>query len=110
MAVFLSRKLKPSEEKSCADLLLGLGLAEPEPKMRSDYVRSSRTCGQHFPRDKSVPVSSAVYGCINSPRIHRGMEDWAIHGAGSLEVEAIALPLAAGQTAPRVLALIFPDC
>jgi hypothetical protein len=90
--VFLSEKLKPSEQRAATTLEFNLGLPPLSPKLRVDYVRPSGTFPIFIPQDKSVPNDSVAYQCIKAQEIACGIERWDIPGFGEWTVQAAELP------------------
>ena len=104
--VFLSEKLKPSEQRAAATQELSLGLAPITAKLRVDYVRASSSFPIFIPQDKSVPTGSVAYSCTESGEIATAVEKWDIHGFGAWTVQAVELPRI-GISRRRVAALVI---
>jgi hypothetical protein len=104
--VFLSEKLKPTEERAAATQEFNLGLPPVPAKLRVDYVRPSASFPIFIPQDKSVPGASSAYKCLLTEDIASGIERWDINGFGNWSVQAARLPRFE-DGAQRVAALVL---
>ena len=103
--VFLSEKLKPTEERAAATQEFDLGLRPVPTKLRVDYVRPSPSFPIFIPQDKSVPDTSSAYKCLQTDDVASGIERWDISGFGNWSVQAAPLPEFEDGT-QRVAALV----
>lgn len=102
--VFLTKRLKPKEERWHPEF--DLGLERPHPKFRVDYSRSSAAFAGYFPEHKSAPDFSVVYRAVGE-HFPSAVENWDIDGLTEHSVQAAALPLIAKNPAERVAALFL---
>jgi Zn-dependent peptidase ImmA (M78 family) len=100
--VFLTKRLKPKEERRHPEF--DLGLETPHPKFRVDYSRNSAAFAGYFPQHKSAPDLSVVYKAVGQ-HFPSAVENWDIYGLEEHAVQAAALPVIANNPADRVAAL-----
>lgn len=109
-AVFLSWKLKPTEQRQVKRNRQHLALAGfealsgPEPKLRVDYAilndAFAQRCGSHIPKDKSVPGEGPIHEASVEQELRDGEQQLdlgSLHGRFAIA----ALPIYTADAAAR---------
>lgn len=107
-AVFLSRRLSPTQKTLAQTPSLFRDLEPIVSKMRVIYVAASASWSTFIPRDKSIPDDSCIYQLNEEDHVLTQIEEWDIRGLSACHVECMSLPLPGdcGELVPTAVALL----